>query len=509
MRISAVTDLFIKKFAAGGIILASSYSKNVIYDKYPDSGNWFATQRPGVNIFEDVSATGVTDARGRGVYYWNDVSASYVVNNGTVYKSSYAGPNMSITAGVERCYLFEIGDFLVIIDPENNQGWTIDSAASTTIVEITDIAFPPKQTPALQLAKGGSVINGKLYLITTDGDIYESAINDPTSWNTLNVLNAEIERDGGVYLGEHHQHVVAMGTRTLEFFYDGKNPTGSTLNARTDIDYGVGAVDENSFWEENDLIFWVGKSPSSGIGVYILERFQPRKISKPNLDTFLNSAITTDNVKLLGSGFQIGGHIYYLLTLHNFVSTILPETTLVYDATADRWYWWELEQAGIKDFPLVAWTKSTGTRIGLGILSNGDLISIADDNNPQDTIEASSVFEPDVFIDGVFTNTAAAGTNITMSIVTGYQDMGTRLTKFQSSLKLVGVSTDTIQSMTVEMSDEADDNFIVSRTIDTQRSGEHINSLGSFTTRNYRMTYSGTEQYRFEGIETSETAGTT
>jgi hypothetical protein len=292
MRISAITDIHIKEFAGGGILKMSSYNINAVYDKY-SNGNWYATQRPGINVFEDASET-VSDAAGRGVYYWNKVGKKYFVNDDTVYQTSYSGSTMSITAGTERVYMFELGNYLILIDPENNEGWVIDSASPTVIAAINDAAFPPNAGKIL--AKGGTVINSKFFVGDTVGNIYESAVSDPTSWSSLAVRNAEIEPDGAVYVGEHHQHVVSLGARTLEFFYDAANPTGSSISPRTDIDYSIGAVNLNSFWEEADLLFWVGYTASGGVAVYSLQDFVPVKISTPNIDSYLGSAITIDFV---------------------------------------------------------------------------------------------------------------------------------------------------------------------------------------------------------------------
>jgi hypothetical protein len=178
VKIPLTVNLHIEGFAGGHITRFNSGSTNLVYAQY-DDGTWYATQRPGVNQFEDASAT-VADARGRGAYYWDQVADKYFVNNDTVYKGGYANPVGTITAGTQRVFMADIGDNLVILDAENNEGWYITSSAPTTVVAISDLDFPPNQTPALSLARGGCVLNGKLYVLTTGGDIYESAVEDPT-----------------------------------------------------------------------------------------------------------------------------------------------------------------------------------------------------------------------------------------------------------------------------------------------------------------------------------------
>jgi len=112
MRIPVTTSLTIEDFTAGVVTVPVSITKNCIFGKRA-SGQVFATQRPGTNIFLNVSDTAVTDVQGRGIYYWEAVDAIYFVNNDEVYKTSYTGAltGASTTAGTERVEFFEVGDF--------------------------------------------------------------------------------------------------------------------------------------------------------------------------------------------------------------------------------------------------------------------------------------------------------------------------------------------------------------------------------------------------------------
>ena len=127
MRIPVTTSLAIDNFSGGVINIASSSTTNAIFNKYAD-GRLFFTQRPSINIFEDASVT-VADTKGRGIYYWNEVSARYFVNDNVVYKGDYSSPlGVNLTTGTDKVYFFEVGEYLVILDPQNNEGWTINNA---------------------------------------------------------------------------------------------------------------------------------------------------------------------------------------------------------------------------------------------------------------------------------------------------------------------------------------------------------------------------------------------
>lgn len=499
--IPIVTSLSIEKFSGGAITIPVSRCTNVVFGKRP-SGVIYASQRPSINIFEDASST-VSDAAGRGVYYWNKAGARYFVNDDTVYKDSYSAPlAANISAGTERVEIFEVGDYLVILDAENNEGWYIEIGASTTLLAISDTAFPPNQTPALTLARGGAELNKTLYVYCTNGEIFNSAVEDPTSWNVLNFINSEVRSDGGVAMFKHSDHLFALGNRSGEFFYDNANPTGSPLNVRQDITHDVGTVDQNTYFGDANASYFVGMTESGDVGVYLLANFSLNKISEPDIDSFLTSAIVTDSVKVVGSGFSSGGRGFYVLTLYNINGGVVtPDTSLVYDSSTGFWNVWELAHDGINDFPLIDWTRSTGTRAGNGILSNGDIVTAADDFNPQDSIEAQVYVLTDYVEPGYISDTSSGGVNIPFEIITGSGSYGTQNDKFMDKVRIKGTPTDTSQLLTVQWSDEGNDNYNTGRTIDLSNPKNKLNRCGKFKTRNFKLSGAFDEQVELEGIE--------
>jgi hypothetical protein len=499
-RIPITTSLGIDTFAGGSLSVLSSGVINAIYGKHPD-GRVYATQRPSVNIYEDASAT-VADAAGRGIYYWAAVGSRYFVNSDTVYKGSYSAPlGVTMTAGTERVYFFEVGAYLVILDPENNEGWYISSGASTTLVAISDTDFPPEQTPALQLAKGGAVLNGALYVMATNGEIFGSDTEDPTSWGALNFLTAEINPDPGVYLTDHGQNIAAFGTRTIEFFYDAANATGSPLSPRTDVEHDVGTIDHNTVWNDGTRIFFVNLNPSGDMNVSVLQNFQLQKISNTDIDTFITSSVITDSLMMNGSGFTSGGHSYYILTIYYVSGVVVPLTSLVFDATQGTWSRWELMHTGIDDFPLMDLTRSNATLAGDGILSNGDIVTIADDKNPQDSTEAQIYVVADYVDPGYISDTGSTGTAIDMTIITGPEDFGTRNYKHADNLRAVINPTTASEDLTIQWSDQGNDNYNTGRTLDLSNHNNKLTRCGRFRTRNHKITYSGDEQIEIEALE--------
>jgi hypothetical protein len=182
VRLPTVTDLQINSFNTGMINVHGSYIKNGVIRKYP-SGTFYVTQRPGFSIFNSPSDASVTDVRGRGIYYWEEVPALYFVNNDTVYKTDYTGDLAQlISAGAHTVNIAELGDKLVFLDHENNEMWYIDSDTSTTLrsmnpftVTRTDISFTNPSTISTVAGDFSVLSPGDIITITST-----SGLNDGT-----------------------------------------------------------------------------------------------------------------------------------------------------------------------------------------------------------------------------------------------------------------------------------------------------------------------------------------
>lgn len=412
--------------------------------------------------------------------------------------------------GTDKVYFFEIGNYLVIIDPEDNSGWYIAVGAPQVLVEITDTDFPGHLASAT-LARGGAVLDGTLYVMNTAGTLSASGLEDPTAWGALDVIEAEVQQDGGVMLSAHLNHVVAFGQRTIEFFYDAANPTGSPLSVREDVSHEMGLTDFDTVWSANNELFFVAQSSQGSVGVYRMQSFMPAEISTPDLATFLTAAVHADSKKLLACGFTSGSDSYYILTVYhlNGNSDIAPLESVVYSTLTNTWTRFELMHSGIDDCPLVDFAVTNATQLGEGILANGDVVTIADDFAPQDsTLAQGGVYEAGVYEAGVYTAASAGiGTNISMEIITGHSDSDTVNRKFMNTLRLAGPVTEASQTMTVQWSDESNQDYNSGKTIDTSLPGRRVTRLGSYRQRNFKLTYAGSERIELDALEVDLKAG--
>jgi len=382
----------------------------------------YTTQRPGFE--QEINASGtLADCVGRGCVYWNALSTFYYAADDSVsgvtkiYKGAYTAPctGATLATGTKKVYFAEVGGYLAIIDPEGNKGYYIDSAASTVLVEITDVDFPPKQTPALSLARGAVELKGRLYILDTQGTIWNSALEDPTAWSGGDNINAEIEADDGIAIAKHNEQIVVFGRRTIEYFFHNGNPQNSPLSANQTIYHEIGSADIDSFYEEEKALFFISRSRTSDLAVYRMQNFAVQQISTHGVSAKLTQAYNSGSSAIFAHGVSAHGRTFYMMTIDSY--------THVYDSRWGLWYVWETVML-IDSFPLVDWSVQAANEQGQGMLSNGDLISVRSDWLPYD-----------------ISSLAAIG-NISVNVTTGALDFGTRKRKYMNNVRIDGYVSD-------------------------------------------------------------------
>lgn len=496
MNLNAAVNLEFKDFAGATITDRESGITNGYVDN--SKGKPVVTQRPSININEVASS-----AKGRAIYFWDANNVLYILNDDTIYKNSYSGGvGTTITAGTEKCTFHQLNTLLILVDPQDNKAYTITTGDTVTAI---GGSFPSA------IAHGGAILDGYFFIMDTDGVVWNSNLNDASTFSAGGSINAEREEDGGVYLGKHHDHLVALGERTTEFFYDNGNPTNSPLNRREDLSYTIGCADGHSVWEEGDTTVFVGSELSSGLHVYILKDFSLKVISDGSLDALLTQAIIRDNYEVFGTGFSANGHTFYVLTLHTTPSSVVPEVTFIYDFNSNLWHEWETTLNSLSNFPVIDWSIRAGQSIrsGTGIMANGDVVIINNGYNPQDTIGASVYVTPTTYVDtGYITDTGASGETFTMMIRFGQFDGDSNNNKFMHNLRPRMNKTSTSQTLTIKWSDDNNDNFITGGTIETMYQYNDLQRCGRFYRRNIQLEYSGTEQIFIESLESRIQPGT-
>lgn len=502
IRIPIARTLDIDAFVGGTITEQSSYMQNAMVEKHQsDTGDRMTvTQRPAIDMIEDASANTV-DATGRGIYRWDINNADYFINNDTIYKGGYTTTIGTISAGMNRCSFHEVGTRLVIVDPENNEVWTIVQATDV-LAKVTDLDLPTS------IAGRAVTLDGYLFLIDDDGIIYQSDLDDATSWNALNFLEAERENDDGVALAIHHDHVVAFGRGSIEFFYNAGNATGSVLSRRQDIFYNVGTPYEDGIWEDGDNIYFLGRTQRGDYGIYKISGFKMELISTPEINTFITGNYAQGGYFPLIAGFATRGHTFVCMTIHSVSTTLDPTYSFVYDITTGIWGLWDsamAELTGIAGFPVIDWTLSSASRAGTGILTTGDIITLKGNFDPFDGFSARFYIEDEsdyVVIDYIAPFGSIDTSNVELLCRFGHIDNNTVKNKFIDKAEIVADPTPSTQTLTLKWSDTDHSTWTSTRTIDLSER-TIMSRLGKSNRRTYQIEYSGDEVVKLEALEVS------
>jgi len=137
------------------------------------------------------------------------------------------------------------------------------------------------------------ILDGYIF-VCVGGDIYNSDLDLPDSWNTTNFISTETNPDNLVALAKYKNYIVAFGTNTIEFFYDAANTTGSPLARQEGVQHNIGCIGQGAVTQLEDRIFWIARSGSNYYSIWELDNFKTKKVSSAEFDNILtNNLINT------------------------------------------------------------------------------------------------------------------------------------------------------------------------------------------------------------------------
>lgn len=218
----------------------------------------------------------------------------------------------------------------------------------TSFTEITDADYPSKTV------KGIVYLGGTYYVMTPNGAIYGSEIDDPSTWSALNVIQALSEPDPGVCLARQLNLVVAFGTYSTEFFYNAANPTGSPLLPYESAFLEVGCASANSVVAIENQIIFMAQARQRGRSIQVLDGTAPKVISTPFIDRILDN---DDLSNVRAHAIKIKGHLIYLLALPS------SNKTLACDLSTGKWSLWTQQRRSILSYTVsgIAWSNGVAT----------------------------------------------------------------------------------------------------------------------------------------------------
>lgn len=289
--------------------------------------------RPGVTRYKKFKSNELTDSTtvlGRGIIFFK--GHLFVVSNYTLYMDSTLGGlgaitpliTMTTATGIVGMVLGNsatIGDYLFVCDGQ--VGWYIDSSFAVHTITDTDFPTPHKTTPVF--------LDGYICL-AKGSDIYSCDLDTPSSWNASNFVSAESFPDEIIGLARQNNQIVAFGSTSTEFFYDAANASGSPFNRNESAIIQMGCAAPFAIYQNEKICAFVGQSDSGGRSIWIIDGFQPKRISDEYIDRILDTE--TNLSTCFGFGFRSKGHLFYLINL----TTV--NRTIVYDLDEKLWHEW-------------------------------------------------------------------------------------------------------------------------------------------------------------------------
>lgn len=295
------------------------------------------------NAILGTKVTGsVTNEVCRGFYVWEKTAGTiyyFVVIGTSVYAATSAsGPwavvdtlSTNVTTPVRFTEFIDGSNTKSLIMVDGIQGFVyLGNAAGT---EITDVDFP---APHITFPV---FLNGRLYLAKKNtGDIYNSALNDPTSWTAGDFISSEVYPDDIQALLKINNYILAVGESGSEYFYDAANATASPLARQEGASLPFGTLMPNSIAYSFDSVAFVSKAADGEYCLRVIEGFKHKEVPATFLIQELASVSSVVNLR--GYFFRQNGSLFYALAedgTTNSDTTGVVNFTYVYSFDTDIW----------------------------------------------------------------------------------------------------------------------------------------------------------------------------
>ena len=363
-----------------------------------------------------------------------------------------------------------------------------------------DFAAAPIVTfPAGPYASGWAYLDGTLYIMDSQGQIFGSNLQDITNWNPLNVINANVTPDLGIALASNLTYVLAFKQYSTNVFYDAGNATGSPLSPVPDALIPYGCVEGTTVREIDGNCLWLAMGPNKVPQVAQLSNLSFTIVSTPPVDRFLleNSDSHVPGLGLnawRSSVLKMAGRRFYLL------SSLGAKVTLAYDIDAKLWHVWQDAQGNV--FPTIS-DSATGF--------TGSTILIAQQVNAFNGLYYRIQPDYDASVDAIVGNGGGNFTNAApaVDIYTPSFDGGTRRRKTLNFMFFNGDKTvGSILKSRWNEDDYQTDKWSNFRTIDLSAKTPMLPSNGTFRRRAYHFRHQCPTPLRISTVDLQLDLGT-
>lgn len=424
---------------------------------------YFLRRRPGL-VYNSQPPAGA--AVGRGIYSWNN--NLYSVFGNKIYKNSTVlSPTLSSsTGGVDFVETSAIAATPYLAMNTGTQLYLIKADDTCTLV--VDVDYQATNLGVLVF------LDGYIFVATSNGYIWNCALENPVSWDALSYIAAQRFSDNLVAIARQNDVLLGFGQWSTEFFFDaGISAPASPLQRLDQGALQVGCAGAQTIMQHENFIIWVARAQTGGYTVQKLDGITNlRKISDAPLERFLN-AEASSLTNAYAYSFRAAGHFFYILTLPT------ANRSFVYDIENDSWFEWQSGTSGKFDYFYAIQHQGVSY---LQHNTNGKLYTVSDS----------------VYLDDT--------TPIETLIQTYPQDFSTQRRKFYSRFELVGDQQSTNTFMNVSYSDDNYTTYSDPRVVDMSTRA-WLGNLGQSRRRAWKITNNSNTPLRLEAYEVEFTFG--
>ncbi len=438
---------------------------NCFAEKDPVTGEWQVQKRPGYTSFQTLLA----GALARGIHTWNLTTTPgatpdcwAIVGNGT---NAYAFKN-----GVQQGSALTDSSQMWSFAEMSGAAKDLVFAGLTSGLYYTSGGAPAAVTEPSGIGSyivGLAFLDNTAYLMDEKCQIFGSNLNDPTTWDALNLIVAQKVAGNGVGLFHQGAYIIALKTSSMEVFYDAANATGSPLRQIDGSTNHFGCGDRNTLQVIDDTAIYLSSNKGSPQFVQV-DNLTPKPISPAPVNRLIS--LWQSGGLTYSWQSKIVGHRFYGAT-----NTQL-NLTLVYDIDQGLWYLWTDSNGNY--FPCAGMGLNSSFQHVMLHPSNGELYEMDGDYNlPTDNGVISPV--------DIYTPFADFGTMYNKVIPRVYF----RADRTSGSLLYVRHSNSDYQTWS---------NF---RKVDLGRETPFLDDEGTFVRRAYHLRHASPTAFRIKSMD--------
>lgn len=282
----------------------------------------------GTDGAEQVATSGEVEEQNRGAHEM--AGKPYFVNGDSLYRldetivgttATYSLTRIGAVSGTSRVSMADNGTQLMVLVP-GGDGY-IYNHVTDVYSQITDPDFTANGDPQYVAFVDG------YFVVTTDSKKFiVSALNDGLNYSALDFGTAESDPDDIVAPVVFKNQLFISGGQTFEAF---QNIGGADFPfQRTGLFLQKGCYAPNSIVNSQDTFMWVGGGENELAAIWALNGNSTVKVSTTAIDSILAGLTETQVSNIYAWAYARKGAY--------FIGFALPNTTLVYDITTQRWH---------------------------------------------------------------------------------------------------------------------------------------------------------------------------